>query len=86
MARSLTIQRAVVPAPERERYLARLRARLAHYTARDCRFWVFEEAALPGVFIEFTEAKDAAILAAAHAASPEPPRDAARIYSEVEVP
>jgi len=85
VARALTVQRAVVTAPERERYLARLRARLAFYTARDCRFWVFEEAALPGIFIEFTEAKDAATLAAAHAASPEPPRDAARIYTEVEV-
>jgi hypothetical protein len=83
--RALTIQRAVITAPERARYLNRLRARLEHYSARECRFWVFEEAALPGVFVEFTEANDAATLAAAHASSPEPPRDAARIYTQIEV-
>lgn len=86
MPRALTIQRAVVTAPDRARYLSRLAARQAHYTARKCRFWVFEEAALPGVFVEFTEADDAATLIAAHHASPEPPRDAARIYTQVEVP
>ena len=85
MARALTVQRAVITAPERERYMGRLRARQAHYASRDCRFLVFEEAALPGIFIEFNEAKDIAPLAAAHAASPEPPRDAARIYTEVEI-
>ncbi len=86
MPRALTIQRAVVTAPERARYLGRLPSRQAHYTARECRFWVFEEAALPGVFVEFTEAKDVPTLAAAHASSPEPPRDAARIYTQLEIP
>lgn len=86
MPRALTIQRSVVPVADRPRYLDRLRARLAHYTARACRFWVFEEAALPGAFVEFTEAADAATLAAAHAAAPEAPVDPARIYREVEFP
>jgi hypothetical protein len=85
VARALTIQRAVVTAPDRERYLARLRDRRAHYTARGCRFWVFEEAALPGVFVEFTEAGDPGTLAAAHATAPDPPRDAGRIYTELEL-
>lgn len=86
MARALTIQRAVITAPDRERYLARLRDRRAHYTARGCRFWVFEEAALPGVFLEFTEAAAPDVLIAAHTTAPDPPRDAGRIYTELELP
>ena len=58
MARVLTIQRAMVPVTERERYMARLRDREAYYKDADCRFWVFEEVGLPGLFIEFTEAGD----------------------------
>ena len=48
MARSLTIQRAMVPAMERAKYLANLRTKMAHYQSADCRFWVFEEVGLPG--------------------------------------
>src|SRR5262249_48636150 len=66
MARALTIQRAMVPATERAKYFARLEGRRAHYQRADCRFWVFEEIGLPGLFIEFTEAHDAATLTAAH--------------------
>jgi hypothetical protein len=47
---------------------------------------VFEEAAIPGVFVEFTEANDVPTLVAAHKLSPEPPRDAARMYTQLEVP
>ncbi len=86
MPRALTIQRAVVTASERARYLERLVARQAFYKAKECRFWVFEEAAIPGVFVEFTEANDVPTLVAAHKLSPEPPRDAARIYTQLEVP
>jgi hypothetical protein len=85
MARFLTIQRAMVPATERERYMTKLRDRLAHYDKADCRFWVFEEIGLPGLFIEFTEASDPATLSAAHASAPQPPRDPSRVYTEVEV-
>jgi len=56
-----------------------------HYQRAGCRFWVFEEASLPGAYIEFTEAPDAATLAAAHAASAERPLDPARVYNEVEM-
>jgi hypothetical protein len=85
VARSLTIQRAMVPAMERPKYLAGLRAKLAHYQSADCRFWVFEEVGLPGLFIEFTEAGDPDQLKAAHAKAPEKPRDPGRVYTEVEI-
>jgi hypothetical protein len=85
MARSLTIQRAMVPLVDRAKYLSALRERLAHYQSADCRFWVFEEIGLPGLFIEFTEAGDPEILKAAHAKAPQKLRDPSRIYSEVEI-
>ncbi|MBI1809451.1 MAG: hypothetical protein HYR75_06080 [Gemmatimonadetes bacterium] len=85
MPRALSIQRSIVPAGERDKYLERLKTRRAHYERAGCKFWVFEEAALTGAFIEFTEASDAAKLAAAHAASPDRVLDPARIYTEVEL-
>lgn len=85
MARSLTIQREMVPAVDRAKYLANLRVKMAHYQNADCRFWVFEEAGLPGLFIEFTEAGDPELLKAAHAKAPEKPRDPGRVYTEVEI-
>ena len=85
MPRALTLQRTIVPAGERARYLARCQARAAYYAKAGCRFWVFEEAALPGAFIEFTEAADRKVLSAAHAAAPEKLVDAKRIYQEVEL-
>jgi hypothetical protein len=74
-----------VTASERDRYLERLKANKAHYAAANCRFWVFEESALPGAFVEFTEADDESALVAAHAAAPNPPMDPARIYKETEI-
>lgn len=85
MPRALTMHRTVVPPADRERFLERMRAKEAHYTAAGCRFWVFEEAALTGAFIEFCEANDARTLTAAHAAAPERILDPARIYQIVEL-
>ncbi|HYV98253.1 MAG TPA: hypothetical protein VE967_12410 [Gemmatimonadaceae bacterium] len=85
MPRALTLQRAMVPAIDRAKYLAALRHRRAHYHNADCRFWVFEEAGLPGLFIEFVEANDAETLRAAHARAPERLRDPSRVYTEVEI-
>jgi hypothetical protein len=84
MARALSIQRSIIPASDRARYFERLKARRDHYAHAKCKFWVFEELALAGAFIEFTEATDPAALAAAHASAPEPVLDPARIYTEVE--
>ena len=85
MARSLTVKRTVVPKSGRAEYLARLKERQAYYEKAGCRLWVCEETGLPGAFIEFTEASSPQILAKAHAAGPEPPLDAHRIYEEVKL-
>jgi hypothetical protein len=85
MARALSVHRSIIPAPERARYLERLRLRKEHYVRSHCKFWVFEEVALAGAFIEFTEASEPSALSAAHAAAPEPVLDPARIYTEVEL-
>jgi hypothetical protein len=83
--RALSIKRSIVPLAERARYLDRLKARKDHYKRAGCEFWVFEEAALAGAFIEFVEAANAATLETAHSAAPEPVLDPARIYTEVEL-
>lgn len=85
MSRALTVKRTVVPRTGRKEYLGRLRERKAYYERKGCHFWVCEETGLPGAFVEFTEAPTAAALAAAHASAPEPPLDAHRIYTEVEL-
>ncbi len=85
MPRALAIQRSVIPASERAKQLERLRAKRDHYRANQCRYWVFEEAAVPGAFLEFVEADSAAQISAAHASASDAPVDANRIYLEVEL-
>ncbi|HET7456834.1 MAG TPA: hypothetical protein VFJ74_04200 [Gemmatimonadaceae bacterium] len=85
MPRALTVKRTVVPKSGRAEYIARLRERQSYYKRAGCSFWVFEEAGLPGAYIEFTEAPSAKVLAAAHDAAPEQLMDANRIYQEVEL-
>jgi hypothetical protein len=85
MSRALTIQRTLVTPPERERFQEKLRRKQEYYTKHNCRFWVFEEAGLPGAFLEFFEASDPETLAKAHAGAPEPVLDPNRVYAEVEL-
>ena len=85
MGKALTIQRTTDPAGERDKYFERLAACSSHYKAANCRFWVYEESALPGAFIEFTEADDPTTLTVAHANSPYRILDPARIYHETEI-
>ncbi len=85
MGRVLTLQRSLVTPTDRSRYLERLKVRQAYYKSANCNFWVFEESGLPGAFIEFTEARDARTLRAAHAGAPETLLDPSRIYAEVEL-
>jgi len=85
MSRALTIQRTLVTPPERERFHAKLRQKQAYYEKAQCRFWVFEEAGLPGAFLEFFEAPDPETLARAHAAAPDSVLDPNRVYTEVEL-
>jgi len=85
MPRALTIQRTLVTPPERERFHEKLRRKQAYYATANCRFWSFEEAGLPGAFLEFFEAADPETLARAHAAAPDPVLDPNRVYTEVEL-
>ena len=85
MPRALSMQRTVVTPADRTRFFERMKAREQHYQASGCQFWVFEEAAMSGAFIEFTEAPDVATLRTAHATAAEPPLDPSRIYSLVEL-
>lgn len=85
MGRILTMARSVVPRPDREKFLERVRARRDYYVGAGCRYWVFEEADLPGAFVEFTEAQDRAVLSAALKSAPDPVRDPSRVYREVEL-
>lgn len=83
MARSLVMKRTIVPLPDRARYMEKLRKRQAYYTSAGCNFWVFEEAALNGAFIEFTEAPDRDTLQSALAGATDLVLDANRIYQEI---
>jgi hypothetical protein len=85
MPRALTIQRSTVPVTERANYTKRLKAMQSHYAAANCRFWVFVESALPGAFIEFTEADDQQTLTVAHANAPHKILDPSRVYQEVQL-
>ena len=67
-------------------FAEKLKRNREYYAAANCRYWVFEEASLPGAFLEFCEAPDHQTLARAHASAPEPMLDPARIYHEVELP
>jgi hypothetical protein len=77
--------RTVVTPGDREKFFERVQSREAHYKGAGCQFWLFEEAALSGAFIEFTEAPDAATLKAAHLTAVNPPLDPNRIYTQVEL-
>lgn len=66
MPRALTIERTAIPSSDRERYLAALRVKAAHFRAAHCRFWVYEDAEVRGSFVEFAEADDEEILGMAY--------------------
>jgi hypothetical protein len=84
VSRWLTLQRSIVPASERKKFMERLGARRAYYETAKCGFWVFEESGLPGAVIEFVEAADRETLEGALAGAPDHIVDSGRIYREVE--
>jgi hypothetical protein len=86
MPRALTVQRTLVTPQERKKFAEKLKRNREYYAQANCRYWVFEEASLPGAFLEFCEAPDHQTLARAHAEAPERVLDPARIYHEVELP
>jgi hypothetical protein len=85
MARALTIERSKVSRHERDSYFAGLRERRDRLRAASCNFWVYEDPSEPGLFVEFTEARDVDTLAAARASvfDSDP---GAPILTEVELP
>ena len=83
MPRALTLSRTIVPLPDRERFFTRARELRTHFQSRGCQYWVFEDAALPGAFIEFAEGTDVEVLTAAYSSAPESGVDPERIYREV---
>ncbi len=83
MARALVMKRTIVPLPERARYLERLQKRKAYYASAGCKFWVFEESALNGAFIEFAEGPDRTTLQSALAEAPDQVFDVNRVYHEI---
>ena len=82
MARALTIERSKVSRHERDAYFAGLRERRDRLRAAACNFWVYEDPGEPGLFVEFTEARDADTIVAARAAES---RSSAPILTEVEL-
>jgi len=85
MGHALTISRTRVAPDERDHHVVRMRARNLEYTTANCRYWVFEDPRIPGDFVEFTEAVDAATLARAHAAATDPVAGADHLLTEVEL-
>ncbi len=62
-----------VPSEQRSAYLAALATTRAAASAAHSHFWVFEHEQEPGRFVEFTEAADAASIAATHGDGPPAP-------------
>ena len=84
MPRAITMRHTVVPSGERNEFRARARAMREHYADAGCRYWLYEEDALPGAYVEFYEASDKETLAKAHRARPDHALEGARMYIEVE--
>jgi hypothetical protein len=81
--RALTLNRTIVPLPDRDRFFTRARALRTHFESHGCHYWVFEDAALAGAFIEFAEGQDVDALTNAYSSAPESGVDPERIYREV---
>ena len=85
MPRAISMRHTVVPSAEREAFRNRARDTRAHYAGAGCRYWLYEEDALPGAYVEFYEAADRATLVKAHESRQEQAQLASRLYIEVDV-
>jgi hypothetical protein len=85
MARAISMRHTVVPSAEKAEFRKHARKSLAHYSRKGCHYWLFEEATLPGAYVEFFEAGDRATLLTAHVDAPTPILESARLYVEVEL-
>lgn len=85
MARAMSMRHTVVPTADRKGFRERARLARTHYSSVGCQYWLFEEASLPGAYVEFFEGKDRDALTRAHQNAPDPVRESARLYIEVEL-
>ena len=85
MPRVLSMRHSIVPAGDRGGFHERARRLREHYTGRGCHYWLFEEASLPGAFVEFFEAADVRVLQQAHGGGPGTLDADARSYIEVDL-
>jgi hypothetical protein len=85
VARAMSIRHTIVPSAERDEFRDRAGRSSKHYSAAGCNYWLFEESALPGAYVEFFEAPDPETLQRAHNAAPQPILESARMYVEVEL-
>jgi hypothetical protein len=83
--RAISMRQTVVPTGDRDEFLERAGRARTHYSGRGCQYWLFEEATLPGAYVEFFEASDRNTLLAAHSDAPQPILESARMYVEVEL-
>ena len=85
MPRAISFRHTVVPLGDKKEFRARARAARSYYAGVGCQYVLFEEATLPGAYVEFFEANDRDTLLRAHRGAPDPVRDSARMYVEVEL-
>lgn len=83
MARALSTHALSFPPAERAHVLNDLRVRRDRLKASGCNYWLFEDPAVPGLLIEFLEARDSDTLRDA-AGQVEGVRGDSPILSEVE--
>jgi hypothetical protein len=79
------MRQTVVPSGDRNEFRDRARQSQSHYAGKGCKYWLFEEASLPGAYVEFFEANDRDTLLRAHRDAPQPVLESARMYVEVEL-
>lgn len=85
MPRAILMRHTIVPSGERDEFRTRARESRAHYAGAGCRYWLYEEDALPGAYVEFFEAADRETLVRAHRASRDAVHQTARQYIEVDL-
>jgi hypothetical protein len=69
MPRVLTAEWTEATGSQRETFLARARNRRDVLRAAGCNYWVFENGAAPGSFLEFLESSSADVLRAARSSA-----------------
>lgn len=79
------MRHTVVPSGDKKEFRDRARESRAHYSRAGCQYWLFEEAGLPGAYVEFFEGPDRETLLRAHQTAPRPVMESARMYVEVDL-